>query len=92
MAAAQAYDAVHLALRAAFAIRGEPRGPALKAALENLDRSHYGVVTTYTRPYSETDHEAFSARMIWLGIWRDGDIQFQYPNDAKLSAMVRRKQ
>jgi len=92
MAAAQAYDAMHLMLRATFATRGEPRGPALKAALENLDRSHYGVVTTYTRPYSETDHEAFSSRMIWLGTWRDGDIQFQYADDAKLSAMVRRKQ
>ena len=92
MAAAQAYDAVHLALRAAIATKGEPRGPALKAALENLERSHYGVVTTYTRPYSETDHEAFSSRMIWLGTWRDGDIHFQYADDAKLSAMVRRKQ
>ncbi len=92
MAAAQAYDGVHLVLRAAFASKGEPRGPALKAALENLERSHHGVVTTYTRPYSSADHEAFSPRMIWLGTWRDGEIQFQYPDDAKLSAMVRRKQ
>jgi len=92
MAAAQAYDAVHLMLRAAFASKGGPRGPALKTALENLDRSHHGVVTTYTRPYSEADHEAFSPRMIWLGTWRKGEIQFQYPDDAKLSAMVRRKQ
>lgn len=92
MAAAQAYDAMHLVLRAAFATRGEPRGPALKAALEHMDRSHYGVVTTYTRPYSEADHEAFSSRMIWLGTWRDGDIKFQYLDDARLSAMVRRKQ
>ncbi|HET7866636.1 MAG TPA: ABC transporter substrate-binding protein [Burkholderiaceae bacterium] len=92
MAAAQAYDAVHLMLRAVFATKGEPRGPALKSALENLDRSHYGVVTTYTRPFSSTDHEAFSSRMIWMGTWRDGQVQFQYPDDAKLSAMVRRKQ
>lgn len=92
MAAAQAYDAVHLMLRAVFASKGEPRGPALKAALENLHRSHYGVVTTYTRPFSSLDHEAFSSRMIWLGTWRDGEIQFQYPDDAKLSAMVRRKE
>jgi branched-chain amino acid transport system substrate-binding protein len=92
MAAAQTYDAVHLMLRALFQSKGDSSGPALKAALESLERPYVGVVTTHDRPFSATDHDAFSANMIWLGVWRRGEIQFAYPADARLSAAVRRKQ
>jgi len=92
MAAAQAYDAVHLLLRAMFAARGELSGPALKAALENPDEPYRGVVTTYDHPFSAADHEAFSVNMIWLGVWRGGEIRYFYADDARLSAAVRRKQ
>lgn len=92
MAAAQGYDAVHLMLRAVFQTRGDTSGPALKAALEDLKNSYQGVVTTYKSPYSPKDHEAFSPNMIWLGVWRHGDIQFFYNDEAKMSAQVRRKE
>jgi len=91
MAAAQGYDATQLALRAVFQAHGDLSGPALKRALENLAQPHRGVVSTYVSPFSAADHEAFSENMIWLGVWRQGRIQFFHPEDAQLSARVRRK-
>ncbi|MFO0444888.1 MAG: ABC transporter substrate-binding protein [Betaproteobacteria bacterium] len=90
-AAAQSYDAVHLMLRALFQTRGDTRGPALKAALEDLKDPYRGVVSTFDRPFSKDDHDAFSDRMIWLGEWRGGRIVYHYPGDARLSAVLRRK-
>jgi branched-chain amino acid transport system substrate-binding protein len=92
MAAAQSYDAVHLMLRAVFQTRGNTSGAALKQALENLERPYQGVVTTYATPFSSTDHDAFSENMIWLGVWRRGEIAFHYADDARLSSLVRRKE
>lgn len=91
MAAAQSYDAVHLMLRAVFQTKGDTSGPALKAALENLQEPYRGVVTTFDKPFSKDDHDAFSDRMIWLGEWRNGSIVYHYPSDAKMSAVMRRK-
>jgi branched-chain amino acid transport system substrate-binding protein len=91
MAAAQSYDAVHLMLRALFQTRGNTSGPALKAALEDLKDPYRGVVSTFDRPFSKDDHDAFSDRMIWLGEWRGGRIVYHYPGDARLSAVLRRK-
>ncbi len=91
MAAAQAYDAMHLMLRALFQTRGNTAGLKLKEALESFERPYQGVVTTYAAPFSVSDHDAFSANMIWLGVWRKGEIGFYYPEDAKLSGLVRRK-
>ena len=92
MAAAQAYDAVQLLLRAMFASHGDLSGPALKAALEQPAAPYRGVVTTYDHPFSPTDHEAFSLNMIWLGVWRGGEIRYFYANDARLSGAVRHKE
>lgn len=92
MAAAQTYDAVYLMLRALFQTKGDVSGDALKKALENFERPHRGVVTTYSEPFSAGDHDAFSVNMIWLGVWRRGEIQFYYPEDAKRSAFIRRKE
>ena len=92
MAAAQSYDAVQLMLRVMFQTRGDTSGDALKAALENLERPYPGVVTTHDRPFSATDHDAFTRNMIWLGVWRRGEIQFQYPEDAKRASIIRRKE
>ena len=91
MAAAQSYDAVHLMLRALFQTRGNTSGPALKAALEDLKDPYRGVVSTFDRPFSKDDHDAFSDRMIWLGEWRGGRIVYHYAGDAKLSSVLRRK-
>jgi branched-chain amino acid transport system substrate-binding protein len=92
MAAAQSYDAVQLMLRVMFQTKGNTSGDALKAALENLERPYPGVVTTHDRPFSANDHDAFTRNMIWLGVWRKGEIGFQYPEDAKRASMIRRKE
>ncbi len=92
MAAAQTYDAVHLMLRAMWKSNGDTSGTALKLALENLDKPYRGVVTTYANPFSSADHDAFSINMIWLGVWRKGQIGFLYPEDAIQSSVFRRKE
>ena len=92
MAAAQTYDTVHLMLRVMFQTKGETSGDALKQALENLERPYAGVVTTHEKPFSASDHDAFSRNMIWLGVWRRGEIQFHYPDDARRSSFIRRKE
>jgi branched-chain amino acid transport system substrate-binding protein len=92
MAAAQAYDAMYLMLYAMFQTQGRINGDTLKAALENKQRPYTGVITTYTAPFSATDHDAFSANMIWLGAWKRGEVQYHYAEDAARSAFVRRKE
>jgi len=92
MAAAQTYDALHLMLRAVFQTRGDTSAPRLKQALEQLDKPYVGVVTTYEHPFSADDHDAFSANMIWMGVWRKGEIRYQYAEDDKRAGFIRRKQ
>jgi branched-chain amino acid transport system substrate-binding protein len=91
MAAAQSYDAVHLMLRAMFETKGDTNGARLKAALGRLMRPYHGVVTTYHRPFTDDDHEAFSENMLFLGVWRKGQIEYFYPEDAKRAGFIRRK-
>ncbi|MCE2916779.1 MAG: ABC transporter substrate-binding protein [Rubrivivax sp.] len=91
MAAAQSYDALNLMLRALFQSGGNSSGSALKSALENLREPYRGVVTTYDRPFTADDHDAFAQNMIWLGVWRRGSIEYFYPADARASAVMRRK-
>lgn len=92
MAAAQTYDATHLMMRALFQTRGDTRAERLKQALEQLDKPYVGVITTYDQPFSASDHDAFSINMIWLGVWRKGEIRFQYAEDEKRAGFIRRKQ
>ena len=92
MAAAQSYDAVQLMLRVMFQTKGDTSGDALKRALENLQSSYAGVVTTHDKPFSPADHDAFTRNMIWLGVWRHGEIHFYYPDDARHVGYVRRKE
>jgi branched-chain amino acid transport system substrate-binding protein len=91
MSAAQAYDAVHLMLRAMFQTRGDTSGPALKQALEDMQHRYAGVVTTYEKPFSPADHDAITANMLWLGVWRHDQVQFFYPEDARRAAAIPRK-
>jgi branched-chain amino acid transport system substrate-binding protein len=92
MAAAQTYAALHLMLRALFQTKGDTSGEALKKALENLERPYAGVVTTHDRPFSSSDHDAFTRNMVWLGVWRRGEIHYLYPEDAKRASYIRRKE
>jgi branched-chain amino acid transport system substrate-binding protein len=92
MAAAQSYDAVNLLLRAMFQTHNDLSGGAIKNALENISRPYYGVVTTYVNPFSNKDHDAISANMLWLGTWRNGERAYAYKEDADKAIVVRRKE
>ena len=90
MAAAQSYDAVHIMMRALLQTKGVTSGAALKYALEHL-RPYQGVITSYQQPFTGEDHDAIGPNMLWLGVWRNGSIEYFYPEDAKSAGIVRRK-
>lgn len=92
MSAAQTYDAVHLLLRAMFDSKNNLTGPALKKALEHPSNPYRGVVTTYERAFSPTDHDAISANMLWLGTWRNQERAYYYKEDERRATVIRRKQ
>ncbi|MCY1224284.1 hypothetical protein D9M72_364330 [compost metagenome] len=93
MAAAQAYDATYLLAHAMFNVpSGKLEGPFIKAALEQPKRPYYGVVTTYDKSFSENDKDALSPNMLVMGVVRNGQISFAYPEDAKRNLFVQRKQ
>ncbi|TFZ01400.1 ABC transporter substrate-binding protein [Ramlibacter rhizophilus] len=92
MAAAQAYDAAYILLYSMFNIRnGDLSGPRLKAALENMQRTYYGVVATYERPFSPQEKDAIVPTMMVMGQVKDGAITFAYPEDARRNLFVQRK-
>ena len=94
MAAAQAYDTTFLLMYALFDARAGQSaltGPALKAALEDIKRVYYGVVSTYDKPFSLNDKDAISANMLVMGKVRNGLITFANPADAKRNLFVQRK-
>ena len=73
VSAAQGYDSIYL-LAAAIKQAGSTDGPKVKAALENLGEKVEGVVTTYDKPYSKTDHEAITADITVFGEVKDGKV------------------
>ncbi|QHE88833.1 ABC transporter substrate-binding protein [Hydrogenophaga sp. BPS33] len=92
MAAAQGYDTVYLLIYAMFGIRdGKFSGPAMKAALENIPRTYYGVVATYERPFTVDDKDAVTDNMLVMGKVQKGLITFAYPEDARRNLEVQRK-
>ncbi|HYW55365.1 MAG TPA: ABC transporter substrate-binding protein [Polaromonas sp.] len=93
MAAAQGYDAMYILVYALLGIRdGNLSGPAIKSALENKNRTYYGVVATYDQPFSKQDKDAISANMLVMGQVKNGAVTFAYPEDAKRNLFVQRKQ
>lgn len=92
MSAAQTYDAVHLLLRAMFDSRGDLSSAGLKKALENPSATYRGVVTTYERAFSPTDHDAISANMLWLGTWRNSERAYAHKEDERRATIIRRKE
>lgn len=92
MAAAQGYDSVYLLAFSLFGVRdGNPTGPVLKAALENISRVYYGVVATYERPFSLNDKDAITPNMLVMGKVSNGVVTFARPEDAKRNLVVKRK-
>jgi branched-chain amino acid transport system substrate-binding protein len=70
---AQAYDSVYL-LKAAIEQARSTEGPRIRDALEHLQAKVEGVVTTYDKPFSPTDHEAISARIPIFGVVRNRHV------------------
>ncbi len=80
VSAAQGYDSIYL-LAAAIKQAGSAEGPKIREALENLNQKLEGVVTTYDRPYSATDHEAISSNIPVFGQVRNGRVVPAHPED-----------
>jgi branched-chain amino acid transport system substrate-binding protein len=67
------YDSVQL-MAAAMKQAGSTDGAAVKAALEDLRAPVAGVLKTYEKPFSKTDHEALTAMdLVWIK-WKDGHL------------------
>ena len=80
VSAAQGYDSIYL-LAAAMTQAGSTEGPKIREALENLNQKLDGVVTTYDRPYTATDHEAISSNIPVFGQVRNGRVVPAHPED-----------
>jgi branched-chain amino acid transport system substrate-binding protein len=73
VSAAQGYDSIYL-LAAAIQQAGSTDGPKIAAALEELKTPIEGVVTTYNKPYSKTDHEAINFENTKFGEVQNGRV------------------
>ncbi len=73
VSAAQGYDSVYL-LAAAIQQAGSTEGPKIAAALEDLKAPLEGVVATYNKPYSKTDHEAINFENTKFGEVQNGRV------------------
>lgn len=90
VSAAQGYDSVYL-LAAAIKQAGSTDGPKVRAALEDLKTPVAGVVTTYNKPFTKTDHEAITANIPVFGEVKGQHVVYAYPADQKTAAQVRMK-
>jgi branched-chain amino acid transport system substrate-binding protein len=82
VSAAQGYDSIYL-LAAAIRQAGGTDGPKVLAALENLNEKVEGVVTTYNKPYSKTDHEAITFENTHFGEVKAGRVTMAVEAGAK---------
>ena len=73
VSAAQGYDSIYL-LAAAIKQAGTTDGSKVREALENLQAKVDGLVTTYDKPFTKTDHEAIKAGMPVMGAVKEGHV------------------
>lgn len=90
VSAAQGYDSIYL-LAAAIKQAGSTDGPKIKAALEDLQAPVEGVVTTYNKPFTKTDHDAITANIPVFGEVKGGRVVFANADDQKSAGTVRMK-
>ena len=90
VSAAQGYDSIYL-LAAAIKQANSTEGPKIKAALEDLKTPVEGVVTTYNKPFSKTDHEAITANIPVMGEVKGQRVVYAYQDDFKKASEVRVK-
>ena len=72
VSAAQGYDAVML-IAAAVTKAGGTDGEKVAAALEDLGPVE-GIIKTYNKPFSKTQHEALGVADFHLAQWKDGQV------------------
>jgi branched-chain amino acid transport system substrate-binding protein len=82
VSAAQGYDSI-LLLAAAINQAGSTDGEKIRQALEGLQTKVEGVVTTYDKPFSATDHDAITANIPVFGEVKGGRVVYAYPDDQK---------
>ena len=80
VSAAQGYDSIYL-LAAAIKQAGGTDGRKIREALENLNEKVEGVVTTYDKPFSATDHEAITDNIPVFGLVKGGRVVPAHPED-----------
>jgi branched-chain amino acid transport system substrate-binding protein len=68
---ANAYDAMHL-LALAIAQAGSADGDKIREALENLNAKYEGLIKTYSKPFSKTEHDALGPAD-YIMVRYDGD-------------------
>jgi branched-chain amino acid transport system substrate-binding protein len=91
VSAAQGYDSIYL-LAAAMKQANSTDGPKVLAALEDLKQPVQGVVMTYDKPFSKTDHDAITANLVVIGEVKDGRVVYAYPDDVKKTSVERKKE
>ena len=85
VSAAQGYDSVYI-LAAAIKQAGGTEGPKILGALENLNAPINGVVMTYNKPFSKTNHEAIDTKDVVMGVVENGRVEFLNAEDATKGA------
>lgn len=90
VSAAQGYDSIYL-LAAAMKQANSTEGPKVRAALEDLKTPVEGVVTTYTKPFTKTDHDAITANIPVMGEVKGQRVVYAYEDDFKKASQVRLK-
>ena len=90
VSAAQGYDSIYL-LAAAIKQANSTDGSKIREALENLKTPVEGVVTTYNKPFSATDHEAITANIPVFGEVKGQRVIYAYPDDQTKASEVRVK-
>jgi branched-chain amino acid transport system substrate-binding protein len=73
VSAAQGYDSIYL-LAAAIKQAGSTDGDKIRLALEDLKTPVVGVVKTYNKPFSSTDHDAITVKDVTMGIVKDAKV------------------
>jgi branched-chain amino acid transport system substrate-binding protein len=81
VSAAQGYDSVYL-LAAAIKQANSFEGPKIVAALQDLKTPVNGVVITYNKPFSATDHDAIKMKDVVMGVVENGRVEFLNAEDA----------
>ena len=81
VSAAQGYDSVYL-LAAAIKQAKSTEGPKILAALQDLKTPVDGVVISYNKPFSATDHDAIKMKDVVMGVVENGRVEFLNAEDA----------